>query len=161
MFLKSLRSMRHILVKSEQELREKNLSEEDILHAKLAEDMFDFTRQVQIMSDNAKGTIARLAEIDTPTFEDTEHSIVELIDRIDKTIHFLEGVDDKALLEGKAHIILPYFPDKYQLRDEYVKNYALANFFFHFNMAYAILRMKGFSIGKADYIHELQLYDVE
>lgn len=160
-FIKSLRSLKHILIKCEQEMDEKNLSEDEILHSKLTEDMFDLTRQVQITSDNAKGAIARLSQIEAPKFEDTERSFAELITRIENTIHFLESVSDTQLLGTEAHIVLPYFPDQYQLADEYVKNYALANFFFHFNMAYAILRQKGFSLGKADYINGLQLYNME
>ena len=34
----------------------------------------------------------------------------------------------------------------------YVFNYALPNFFFHLQTAYAILRMKGVPLGKQDYL---------
>jgi hypothetical protein len=35
---------------------------------------------------------------------------------------------------------------------DYVTEYALANFFFHVAMSYAILRMVGVPLGKGDYI---------
>ncbi len=34
----------------------------------------------------------------------------------------------------------------------YIFNYALPNFYFHVQTAYAILRMKGVPLGKSDYL---------
>jgi len=34
----------------------------------------------------------------------------------------------------------------------YVTNYAVKNFYFHFVMAYALLRKEGVQIGKLDYL---------
>jgi hypothetical protein len=43
---------------------------------------------------------------------------------------------------------------------DYVKDYALANFFFHVVTAYAILRNTGVHLGKKDFVNGLNLQDL-
>jgi hypothetical protein len=123
--------------------------------------MFPLVRQVQIATDNAKGAIARLSGTENPKFEDTETSINELLERIDRAIAFIKSVPEDAF-EGaeERRIELPYFKGKYFLGFDYLREYALPNFFFHVVTAYGILRKNGISIGKADYINNATMYDI-
>lgn len=131
---------------------------EALLHDRLVFDQFPLIRQIQIASDNAKGAVGRLAEIEIPKFEDTEKTVEELQERLQKTITFLKSVKPEQII-GKEDIkiMLPYYPGKFFTGFEYVTEYLIPNFFFHVTTAYDIVRKNGISIGKDDFIGGLPL----
>lgn len=134
--------------------------ETEILSASLAPDMFPFVRQVQIVTDNAKGAAARLAGIDIPSYADDEASLDALGARIDKTIAFLETLTPEQFAQAESvKVELPYFPGKHMLAEGYLSEYALPNFFFHAATVYNIVRMKGGALGKGDYLNGIPLQD--
>lgn len=159
-FVKALTNLKAQLVKAQVFCAEKKVEESTLLQTRLAIDMLPFIKQVQIASDNAKGTAARLIGIEPPKMEDTEQSLSELMIRIDKTIAFLETLTPEQF-ENSAHtkIQLPYFPEKHFLGGEFLPEYGVPNFFFHVVTAYAILRQVGVNIGKADYMGSLSMYN--
>ena len=61
-----------------------------LLHTRLAPDMFDFTRQVQVVTDQARRGSARLAGGEPPSYEDTETTIEQLKARLAKTAVYLQ-----------------------------------------------------------------------
>ena len=71
-YTKLLGNLGAMLEKTEAWVGEKKLDPDAILLARLAPDMFTFTRQVQIATDMAKGTCARLSGQEAPRFEDNE-----------------------------------------------------------------------------------------
>jgi hypothetical protein len=158
---KSLISLKTILEKAQNWALENKVDEVELLQKRLAPDMLPLVKQVQVASDNAKGMASRLAGIENPSFEDNETNIYELMARIDRTIEFVgaipaenfEGVDN-------LKIVLPFIQDKYQTAEDYLKDYALPNFFFHIVTVYAILRNQGMPLGKMDYINGLNLRDL-
>ncbi|HUG73400.1 MAG TPA: DUF1993 domain-containing protein, partial [Steroidobacteraceae bacterium] len=85
-FTRLLTNLDVILGKAERWVGERRIDPEAILKSRLAPDMFHFTRQVQIATDMAKGTAARLVGQDPPRFEDTETSLADLRARVVKTI---------------------------------------------------------------------------
>lgn len=124
---------------------------------RLAPDMFPLSRQIQIMTDGAKGCGARLAGVDIPSFPDTETTIDELKTRIAKTISFLEGLDP-AQFDGSEtrDIKLKIGPNDLQFKGaDYLTGFVLPNFYFHATTTYAILRHCGVEIGKRDYLGSL------
>jgi hypothetical protein len=129
-----------------------------LLKAKLADDMFDFTRQVQIACDTAKMAASRLAGIEAPKYPDTETSFAELQTRISNTIGFLASVSPDAVNEGENRTVtmtargttLSFTGQQYLL------GFALPNFFFHAATAYGILRNQGVPLGKFDYLGKPQ-----
>jgi hypothetical protein len=85
---------------------------------------------------------------------DTETSIAELKERIAKTVAFIKSVDKAAFDdadEREVVVKLPNFELHWAGRD-YLRQYALPNFYFHVSIAYALLRLKGVQIGKADFL---------
>jgi hypothetical protein len=160
-FIKSLGGLKAVLAKAEQHAKETGMSEADLLNDRLAPDMFPLVKQVQVACDNAKGATARLAATEAPKFEDTEQTFVELQARIDKTIDFVTSVPEGAFEGAETRqIILPYFTDKYMTGFDYVREYALPNFFFHLVTAYALVRKNGVAIGKADYANNPKFNDL-
>ena len=160
-FSKLLRSLDAILEKTEGWVKEKGIDEAELLEARLAPDMFPLVKQVQSVCDNAKNSSARLAGVEAPRHADEEKTIAELRARILWTSEYLATLSESSF-DGAAdrQITLPYFPGKFQKGSDYALDYVLPNFFFHLVVAYAILRMKGLDIGKADYIGGLTLQDV-
>ena len=159
-FVKALTNLKAQLVKAEAFCAEKKIEEATLLQVRLAIDMLPFVKQVQIASDNAKGTAARLIGIEPPKMEDSEKSLEELIVRIDKTLVFLATLKPEQFsAAAETQIRLPYFPEKHFLGGEFLPEYGLPNFFFHVVTAYAILRHVGMDIGKADYMGSVSMYN--
>ena len=128
---------------------------ETLLHARLFPDMFDFTRQVQIATDFAKGVTARLAGQEVPVFEDNETTFAELQDRIAKTLQFISSIPADKIDGSEAREIItrPGTPKEKKFTGQsYLLHYGLPQFFFHITTAYAILRNNGIEIGKRDYM---------
>ena len=158
-FIRNLKQLTLILDKSLLFSNDTNLAETDLLNQKLADDMFPLLRQIQIITDNAKGASARLAGVTPPTMTDTETTVAELQTRIDTVVTYLGTLTPEQFIDaGTRQITLPYYPDTYILGSDYLAEFALANFFFHMNVAYAILRHGGVPLGKADYIGSLSMH---
>lgn len=137
------------------------LQEEALLNARLISDQFPFIRQVQVACDNAKGAAARLAEVEIPKFDDTEKTVAELKERINKTIAFVKTIKPEQVIgKEEVKVSLPFWGGKSLHGFEYVTEYLLPNFYFHVATAYAILRANGVAIGKSDYLGELSLKDL-
>jgi hypothetical protein len=153
-FKQLLSALNAILINTEDEVRkEKKL--EDLLDARLFPDMFNLTRQVQVATDFAKGVSARLAGKVVPVYEDNETSFRELQARITKTLEFISTLTPEKIngSEGREIITRPGTPKEKKFNGEsYLLHYGLPQFFFHINMAYAILRNNGIEIGKRDYM---------
>jgi uncharacterized protein len=132
--------------------------EATLMAARLAPDMYPLPKQVQLVSDSAKGCGARLAGVESPSMPDTEASFVELKDRCDKTIAFLESLDSAAVDAGADRTIELKFPNGGGMRFDgatYVAGFVLPNVYFHTTMVYAILRNAGINVGKMDFLGQL------
>lgn len=161
-FVKMLNNLQAILKEGETYAETNGVDPAKLLLARLAPDMFDLVKQVQIASDNAKGISARLAGMEPPKMEDAEKSFADLSVRIEKTIAFLQTLKPEQF-EGSElkKIPFPYVEGKYLLGSEAVFASYLPNFFFHVTTAYNILRNQGVPLGKAVYIGSLPLKDLE
>ena len=159
-FKKGLISLTHLLDAAAAHAATYEGGEAALLAACLAPDMFPFARQVQIACDNAKGASARLAGAEVPSFADTEVTIADLKVRVEKTVAFLDTLTEAQFADAATRRIeLPYFAGKHFIGAEYLKQYAIPNFFFHLTTAYDVLRMAGAPLGKSDFMHSLPLQD--
>jgi hypothetical protein len=124
-----------------------------LLQARLAPDQFAFVRQVQTVCDNAKFIAGRLSGKEWPSHPDTETTVEQLRTRIATVITYLDTFkpEDFAGAEERK-ISLPWMEGKWMRGDEYVTQFALANFYFHVTTTYAILRHNGVELGKRDFI---------
>jgi len=153
-FLRLLGNLREILQKGVAHAEAKKFDAAVLVNARLAPDMLPLVRQIQIASDNAKGPAARLAGIDPPKFEDTETTMPQLLERIDKTVAFLKTLKPEQIdgSEGRD-IVLPLRSGTLNFKGmNYLMFFALPNFTFHVVTAYNILRHNGVEIGKFDFL---------
>ncbi len=153
-FLRQVRNLDGLLEKAQASCAEGKANEQDLLAARLAPDMFDFTKQVQLVSDFAKTGAGRLAGVELPKFEDNETSLAELRTRLAKTIEFLVSLPEDKFAGAETREIAVPARDRTLnfIGDAFLLNFALPNVFFHYTTAYDLLRHKGLEIGKRDYI---------
>jgi len=149
-----LNALAAILDKAEAFAASKKIDPAVLLRTRLAPDMFDLTRQVQVSTDQARRGSARLAGIEPPSYEDTETTIAQLKARIAKTLAFLKTLDTKQIdASAEREITFPLGNDKGHMKGaDYLNHSVLPNFYFHVTAAYAILRHCGLEIGKRDFL---------
>lgn len=153
-FILMLNNLSAILEKAAAHAEVKKIDPSVLINSRLYPDMFALARQVQIATDNVKGSVARLAGVEPPKYEDDETTFAELIARIRKTTDYLatfkpeqiDGSEEKAITlkfrnSSREFVGMPY-----------LLNYVLPTVYFHIVTAYGILRHNGVEIGKQDYI---------
>lgn len=153
-FNKMLPALRGLLAKAEADCEARNIDPKVFLTARLAPDMFDLTRQVQIVTDQVKGGMSRLAGVESPSWPDTEASFGELIARVDKAIALTEEFHAEQYEGAEERNIVLKFPGvtfEFTGRD-YLLGFVIPNFYFHLTAAYSILRHNGVAIGKRDFL---------
>ena len=153
-FRAMLKNLQAVIAKAEAHCEAKKIEPAAFLGARLYPDMLPFTAQVQIASDNVKGAAGRLAGVEIPKFEDNEKTFAELQARIDKTIAFLDTLQESQF-DGAAErdIVLQLRDRKLEFKGAaYLLQWANPNIYFHITTAYALLRHGGVEIGKKDYL---------
>ncbi len=153
-FRKGLAQLLHVMEKGVANAKARNFDQNVFASQRLAPDMLPFSKQIQLASDFAKNSMARLAGIDPPKFDDNETTMDELLARVKKTIDYL-GTVPAAALEGSEtrDIKIPLRDRTLEMKGlPFLQHWALPNFFFHQVTAYNLLRHNGVDIGKRDYL---------
>jgi hypothetical protein len=153
--LLALDNLTGVLEKGSLHCEKEKIDPSALLSARLYPDMFALTRQVQIVSDNAKGGAARLAGVEAPKFEDTEASFAELKTRLEKTATFLKGLDKGKFEAADSRPIELKFPSntlRFPSGWNYLLAFVLPNIYFHSTTSYDILRHNGVKLGKPDFL---------
>jgi hypothetical protein len=152
-----LGSIAAVLDKAASYCEEKKINPSVLVNYRLAADMLPLSTQIQIMSDQAKGMMARLAGVDIPSYGDTETTLPELQARIAKTLAFvksftrdqIDGTEDKEITLKIAGNEMKFSGRQYLI------NFVLPNFYFHAATTYDILRHAGVPLGKRDFLGSL------
>jgi uncharacterized protein len=153
-FKKALTQLLHVMDKGVASAKARSFDTSVLVNSRLAPDMLSFAKQIQLTSDFAKNSMARLAGIEAPKFEDNETTMDELFARVKKTLDYIDTVPAAALEGSETRDI------KIPLRDRtvefkglaYLQNWAIPNFFFHHVTAYNLLRHNGVDVGKRDFL---------
>lgn len=146
-----------------------------LLSRRLAPDMFPFSTQVRFLCFQAQEAVNRLQGNEIPpavvglgqegrTFndKDAKDTVEACKTRIQQTLDFLETLESDALDQnGSATQMLALEIPGMQFdltREQYARDWALPQFYFHLVAAYAILRNAGVELGKADYVPHMFAY---
>lgn len=143
------------LDKAEAHARARGFDPVNYLGLRLAPDMLPLTKQVQIACDAAKGCAARLAGLEVPAWPDDEATLDALRARVRRTIDYVGSLPAAQFEGAEARSVVIPLRNRDPLRfdgHDYLRQFALPNFFFHLGMTYALLRHAGVEIGKADYL---------
>ncbi len=165
-----LRTLRGLLDKAEAELG--GSGAEALLRARLAPDMFPLATQIRFACVQAQEaprrlTGASLAPLDALLNEgrnagEQPGTLADARARIDEALAFLGGLGPHALDQAPAEdplvLTLPMGLTFDLTREQFARDWALGQFYFHLIAAYAILRKEGIAIGKADYVPHMFAY---
>ncbi|HLQ25494.1 MAG TPA: DUF1993 domain-containing protein [Acidiferrobacterales bacterium] len=153
-FIRMLNNLAAILEKGAAHAETKKIDPAVLVNSRLYPDMLPLAQQIQIASDGAKGSTARLAGLDAPKFEDNEKTFPELIARTQKTISYLNTLKPEQIDGSEERTITLQMRSGTQTFQgmPYLLNVALPNFYFHVTTAYDILRHCGVELGKRDFL---------
>jgi hypothetical protein len=152
--VRALNNLVALLEKGAAHAEAKKIDPAVLIQSRLYPDMFPLVKQVQIASDVSKGGAARLAQVDPPAFEDKEASFPELVERLRKTIAFLDTLKPEQIdgAEDRTVTWKTQTATRSMQGMPYLLNHVLPNVFFHVTTTYAILRHNGVEIGKQDFL---------
>ncbi|KXT17811.1 hypothetical protein AC579_5343 [Pseudocercospora musae] len=151
--VRHLETLKHLLQKGEQWAKENGKSENELLEARIIEDMNPLTFQVQTCSNTAKGILFRVGGEENTPMEDDEKSFADLYSRIDATVKILRAAKKEKFSAPDTKCKVKMGPHEVEFTGlGYIQRFVIPNFFFHHATTYDILRSKGVPVGKLDYI---------
>jgi hypothetical protein len=153
-FTQMLQNLDKVLNKAEADAAARKIDLDVFVNGRLAPDMLPLTRQIQIMTDQAKGGASRLAGQESPKWPDEEKTFADLHARIAKTIAHLKTFKPEQFEGAENRSVELKFPNatlNFTGKDYFLK-FVIPNFYFHYTTAYAILRHNGVPIGKNDFL---------
>jgi hypothetical protein len=145
---------------------------EALLSARLAPDMYPLSSQVSFACFQAQETTYRLRGESMPealeqmaadgrNAGEQPGSIADAQYRIGEALAFLDALEPNSLdagAERQMSLELPTGVVFDLTGEQYARDWALAQFYFHLNTAYAILRNQKIELGKADYVPHMFAY---
>lgn len=158
-FAHALQSLLGILSKAEAFAEAKKLDASVLPNARLAPDMYPLKKQVQVVSDTARGGVARLAGIEVPSWPDDEDTLQQLKTRVQKTIDYVNAFTPAQIDGSEDQPIELKFASGYDLKFtglSLVQLMVMPNLYFHLSIAYGILRHNGVELGKGDLLGKVQ-----
>ena len=143
-----------------------------LLSARLSPDMFPLSTQVRFACVQAQEGMFRLkGEAFPPAIDillnegrnaaESPGSMADAQARIDETVALVESLASEAFdadPERAITHILPMGMIFDLTAEQYARDWAIPQFYFHVMIAYAILRHEGIELGKADYVAHMFAY---
>jgi uncharacterized protein len=180
-YKQNLKSMSAWLDRASKANNNNDEKDEELLMKRLAPDMFPLATQIRFVCYGAQEAIYRLqgqeipeqvleivqegrklgeADAKEPMPKDTMEAAKA---RIQETLTFLEALEPDALdkdgIAARMMVVEPGMNLTFDLTGEqFVRDWALAQFYFHVVTAYSILRNAGIELGKADYVPHMFAY---
>jgi hypothetical protein len=153
-FVHNLKNLSALLKVAVKDAKSRGIDPSVLLNARLSPDMFALARQVQIVTDNAKGCSARLAGVEPPVYADDETTFAELEARIKRTLEFIRSLKAAQFEGSESREVVMTLPiGKLAFSGiDYLNGWALPNFYFHYTTAYNILRHNGVPLGKLTFL---------
>jgi hypothetical protein len=155
-----LEAVSGLLVKAESFCRERGIAPPDLIQARLAEDMLPFAYQVKSTAVHSLGAIEGVRKgVFSPDMTPPPETFAALKTRISETLAALEAID-AAEVDGFVGRDMRFtLGDRHMdfTAESFLLSFSQPNFYFHATTAYDILRWKGLSIGKRDYLGKLRL----
>jgi uncharacterized protein len=160
-FIRTLNALDHLLGKAVAHADAKKFNVDNFMTARIAPDMLPFPFQVRVACDTAKRATAMLTGKEAPVHEDSEKTVAELRERIQKCLGFLKSFKDGDFksVDPKATFKLQNPAGKAMHIDDALITRSVPNFYFHVSMAYALLRAGGVDVGKYDFFGDLPMFD--
>lgn len=154
---RALTNLMKVLEKGAAHAEAKKIEPSVLISSRLYPDMFPLSKQVQIAADVAKIGTSRLAQVEGPKYDDNETSFPQLVERLRKTIAYLETLKPEQFDDGSRMVTFPTQGEsKTWPGSRFLFQRVLPNVFFHCATTYNILRHNGVEIGKKDFLGPLE-----
>ena len=167
-YTQMLRTLSGLLDKARKQLPEA----EALLAARLAPDMYPLSTQVRFACLQAQEATFRLRGEPSPealaqlagegrAAGERPGSIADAQARIAETLALLGDLGPDALDAGAQRTVTIALPTGLTFDmtgEQYARDWALPQFYFHLVTAYAVLRSRNIDIGKADYVPHMAAY---
>ena len=153
--LQIIAAVRALVDKAKAHCEDSGTAAEDIIGARLIEDMQPFSYQVKCCREHSLGAIEAVREgVFTPSLAAPPDSWDGLYEKLDEAKAGLEAVSVEEMdgFVGKPmefrfkQTVMPF------LAEHFLFSFAQPNFYFHATTAYDLLRERGFQIGKMDFV---------
>lgn len=133
---------------------------DDVLEAKLAEDMFPLESQFRVAINQVATALNRLCGSEIGLDEEAYISFAQIAERLTAIRAQIAGAgeEDWPAHDTEVDFTLPNGMRFVMTANEYIRDWTLPNFYFHTSLAYGLLRAHGLSIGKADFIPHMLKY---
>lgn len=127
---------------------------EALLGARLAEDMFPLATQLRFVCNMPGETLARMTGARSTSTETDPATLAEARERIAAAKALIAASDPASWPASDAAVefTLPNGMTFAMQAHEYCRDWAIPQLYFHMTAAYAILRMEGLPVGKAEFV---------
>lgn len=161
-FLQQLRALDGLVAKAEAFCAESKAAEAEIQEARMAPDMLPFAWQVRwgpahsirAIEGCRSGSYGPDLNPPPATFAEQRAMLAEAITALEALtpdeVNALAG-KDLIFSVPSANLSLPF------TAQDFLLSFSLPNFYFHITTAYDLLRAKGLTIGKRDYLGQLRI----
>ena len=153
-YLQILNSVSRLIGKAEAFCGEHGIAPEELIQARLADDMLPFAYQVKSTAVHSIGALEGVRKgLFTPDFTTPPATFDALRERVAQTIAALEAIDPDEVESFIGRDMRFEFGENAMefSAEEFLLSFSQPNFYFHATTAYDILRMKGVQIGKRDF----------
>lgn len=160
--LQIIGAVRGLVDKAEAWCADQGCGAEEIVEARLCEDMLPFAYQVASVAAHSFGAIEGVRKgAFSPDKSAPPATFAAMRDVLDAAVAGLKAVtpdEMEGFIGGDARFSMPeYNLDMPFTAENFLLSFSQPNFYFHATTAYAIMRNKGIAIGKGDYMGALRL----
>jgi hypothetical protein len=144
-----------LLDKAESFCAEKAIAPDDIVQARLADDMLPFAYQVKSTAVHSLGAIEGVRKgVFSPDTTPPPDTFAALKTRIVETLATLEAIEPAEVDTFVGRDMRFVFGDRRLdfTAEDFLLSFSQPNFYFHAATTYDILRWKGVDLGKRDFI---------
>jgi len=144
-----------LIGKAEAFCTENGIAHQDLIQARLADDMQPFAYQVKSTVVHSLGAIEGVRKgVFAPDTTAPPKDFAALKARISETISALEAVEAAEVDSFVGRDVRFAFGDRHvdYTAENFLLSFSQPNFYFHAATAYDILRWKGIKIGKRDFL---------
>ncbi|HNU12200.1 MAG TPA: DUF1993 domain-containing protein [Rubrivivax sp.] len=149
-----LENLAKILDKAQAHVDAGHIEMAALMNDRLIEDMYPFSKQVQIACDKARSVVARLGDMEVPYYVDDETTLAQLRHRIERSVDFIRSVPPERIDGTEDKIVeLPVTGKLTRYSGmQLLLGHSMPNVYFHATTAYNLLRRNGVPIGKRDFL---------
>ena len=154
-YLQILGAVAGLLNKAEVYCSDKGMASDDIVQARLAEDMLPFAYQIKSTVVHSLGAINGVRSgVFSPDTTTPPKDFAALKGRIAETLAALEVIDPTEIDAFVGRDMRFSFGDRHinYTAENFLLSFSQPNFYFHAATVYDILRWKGIPLGKRDFL---------